>query len=587
MWRIVRKVLRAIDGCGLAARAIVATCALLVAPGAAVHANQGGAQPHSCEFSSWSGRLHDIYHRDTRTRNSIGTSWFADGIEITFDYRYSLLLGEPLRKFVPHVAIPKSISFDTNGSGFSDIKLVYDSSLAGTQVSIKEIEAEGRTYALNVFRVGAEVMQGMTVSQAEMRLVPNDVWSRHYMDWQTFQGIFGLPGRSGWDVEGAPGWANAYSAPGARSGATAERDNKQVWCRIQALKEPLHTIELMDMHVSIEGVIANMRRLSPEFNELMRRRAKKPLVSAITAGIQDAGGSPRARSLMERALKQIGGRLDAEDMAEAVQALERVELAATNERLMDIANRLSAEIPGDSQTSPAFDKTLIRAIHSYAAQLDGATGYREELRRIADRVHRLTLIGRLPPLDVILLVDNSGSMGDVFSALKHEVGALMRDIEVISPSAELGMLAYNSAGYERFDRRPADTGGRERFADYLESLGASAGDAAFGNLLKDFIVKSPFRSQARARIVLVFGDIPDTTPGENAASYTRTLRERYPGTAVVPIWTGTGVPPQSLKDIAAVSGNRVIPFDAGRGKIREVILAGLGLDEYSSADGAQ
>lgn len=538
-----------------------------------------------CKFARWGGTTSGTYFRDSRIRNSIGTGWFPDGIDIDFAYEYRLLMGEPLRKFVPKVAIPKQIVFDTNKSGFADIQLIYDTKLGPQEISLKEYEPQGGIYRRSVFRVGARIMQGMTISQAQMRMSPRDAWSAHYMEWHSFQGIFGVPGKSGWDVEGAPGWANAYSAPGSKTGEKAERDNKQVWCRVQGLNEPLISIELTDMAVSIEGVIANMRKLSPEFNELLRIRAKKPLVSALAAGMQKAGGSERAKALMKRALKQLGGRLDEEERKVAEHALDQADLSTSRQGLVHVANDIAREIPSGFETKPEFDKSLVRRVHAYAQQLDGGNGYRDELHRIAERVHRLTLIGRLPPLDVILLVDNSGSMGKVFSALKREVHALMQDIETISPSAELGMIAYNSRGYERFARRPADAKGRDQFAGYLGGLGTSAGDADFGDLLREFLGKSPFRPDGRARIILVFGDI--STSGESAVSYARQLRERYPGTAVVPIWTGNDAIPQSLHDVAAASGNRVILFDAGHGKIRDVILAGLGLDEYNAAGAAQ
>lgn len=545
------------------------------------------AEPPPCKLQRWAGTTTDTYYRNTRTRNSIGTAWFSRGIEISFAYEYRLLFGEPVRKFVPKVAIPHSIEFDTNASGFSDIRIVYDPKLNPEAYNIQEIEAEGRTYATNVFRVGAKVMQGTTLSGAQMRMVSTDVQARNYLQWHTVQGIFAVPGGSGWDVEGAPGWANAYSASDANSGARAERDNKQAWCRIQASQTPLLTIELDKMEVSVEGVIANLRRLSPEFNELLRRRGKKPLVSAMAAGMQAAGGSERAKALMRRALEQIGGRLDAEDRKEAERTLERAELSNQAQSLVDAANAIARQIPGSAEAKPEFDKSLVRKVHTLARDLDGEAGYREDLHRIAERVHRLTLIGRLPPLDVILLVDNSGSMGKVFTALKNEVGRLMHDIETISPSAELGMIAYNDRRYERFARRPATAEGRQEFASYLSGLGASAGDAAFGDLLREFLTRSPFRADARARIILVFGDIPDETRGEKAAAHARALRERYPGTIVVPIWTGSDAPPQSITEVAAASGNRVIHFDAGRGKIRDVILAGLGLDEYKAAGSGQ
>lgn len=541
----------------------------------------------ACKFAHWGGTTSGTYFRDSRIPNSIGMGWFPQGIHIDFRYDYRLLMGEPLRKFVPKVAIPEQIAFDTNQSGFADIQLIYDANLGPEDISLKEYEPKGGSYRRSTFRVGARIMQGMTISRAQMRMSPRDPWSVHYMEWHSFQGIFGVPGKSGWDVEGAPGWANAYSAPGSKTGEKAERDNKQVWCRVQGLSEPLISIELTDMAVSVEGVIANMRKLSPEFNELMRIRAKKPLVSAIAAGIQKAGESDRAKALMKRALKQLGGRLDEEERKDAEHALDRADLSHGTQDLVDVANDIAREIPSGFETNPEFDRSLVRRVHAYAQQFEGGKGYRDELHRIAERVHRLTLIGRLPSFDVILLVDNSGSMGDVFSALKREVNALMRDIETISPSAELGMIAYNSNGYERFTRRAANAAGRDEFSGYLGGLGASAGDAAFGDLLREFLGNSPFRTDARARIILVFGDIADKTSGESAASHARRLRERYPGTAVIPIWTGKDTIPQSLHDVAAASGNRVIPFDAGHGRIRDVILAGLGLDEYRAAERAK
>jgi hypothetical protein len=511
----------------------------------------------------------------TGVHSSIGTAIFPDGLSIGVDYHYRSLMGEPLRKFIASVGIPKSLHFDIDDNGPSDIAIIYDPELGPGEVSYRRAKSANK---VDVFRAGRGVFEGIQVSQAMIRPIPKRIGLRPLMFAISFPGTFGKPGGTGWDIEGAPGWDKIFGADPNLSGEKAAARNRDTWCQLRE-SSGFHKFEFTDVKVSVETLIARMRKLSPEFGEVVRRR-KGSLLSAILAGVENSGVDTRAKQLVARAVQQVSGRLQPNDREQIESAIQKRAMASRNAEIVGIGGQIVAALPDDPEAKPDFDLKLVRRALAEREALEGASGYGADLHDYATRIHRLTMIGRLPPLDLILLVDRSSSMSDVFEALKREVSALVGDIDTLSPSAHIAMVAYSGSGRRRFDSRRTDDAGLKAFAKYLDGLGTSGGDAAFSNILADYVQVSPFRPQAQARVILIFGDIPDNGSG---ARFAARLDEAFPGTAVIPVWTGDETIPENLEAIARTTGNRVVTFDGNRGNIRSVILNALGLEEFRDA----
>lgn len=511
----------------------------------------------------------------TDVHSSIGGAIFPDGLTIGVDYRYRSLMGEPLRKFIASVGIPRSLHFDVDDNGPSDIAVIYDSKLGPDEVSYRKAAS---AQVVDAFRAGRNIFEGIQVSQATVKPIPRKIGLQSLMFAISFPGTFGKTGGKGWDIEGAPGWDSIFGLDPNLSSEEAATRNRDIWCQLR--DSGFHRFEFTDIKVSVETLIGRMRKLSPEFGEVVRRRSKGSLLSAMLAGVENGSGDTRASQLVARAMQQVGGRLEAGDREQIETAIQKRALARRNADIVGIGGQIVAALPEDPEAKPEFDLNLVRRALAEREALEGASGYGADLHDYATRIHRLTMVGRLPPLDLILLVDRSSSMSDVFDALKKEVGALVGDIDTLSPSAHIAMVAYSDSGRKRFDSRRTDDAGLKAFAEYLDDLSTSGGDAAFSNILADYVQQSPFRPQARARIILIFGDIPDSGDGTGLAAR---LDEAFPGTAVIPVWTGDDVIPENLKAIARISGNNVVTFDGNRGNIRSVILAALGLEEFRDA----
>ncbi len=136
---------------------------------------------------------------------------------------------------------------------------------------------------------------------------------------------------------------------------------------------------------------------------------------------------------------------------------------------------------------------------------------------------------QLPPLDVVIVLDTTGSMSEEIAALKQELGNLAEVLEKLAPSVAIGIIGFNDKGinparytYFRLQKISASDSSLKTLQSALVLITAGGGD---GNNDTDgenlgggfeLALKSPWRTESEIQtIVVVTDDVPH--PGtENA-----------------------------------------------------------------------
>lgn len=551
---------------------VLAGLTVLLSSQAALAVPQWGRQ--ACHLKSFSGQSRsDVLLGPLRS--SLGQVSFPDTLPITIDYRFRSLLGEPVRKFVASVPLPKRLSIHLDRANTSlDLELV--SSLPQGAASI---EHNGQGIRI---LVTPDIMRGLKVSSAAMRISfhPSITEARFTMP---YPGIFGQTGGRGWDVEGSPNWKQAFGKP---TPTAVPQDwqarNRRIWCGSVGVINPLW-IKLTDVFASAEDIIARLRRTSPEFNRLLsdllaapgeRDRQGARLASALLAGVEGTPVSQRRRAeaLAERAASAFG--VTSEDLSPLRRANEVASHMSDLVSLTDLGEDISKQFQ-DSET-PAPLALASQAL-TLRETIDAGDPRGRELKDFATRLHRLTLLGRVEPFELTMLIDQSGSMGDVFEALKDDVRDLVRDLSAISQDVRIGITAYHRDGEARLPAQALDAEGLSGTIDFVNALSAKSGDAVFATYLRVLASAQP---PDRRRIVLIFGDLDDQDgSGLNAV---RAMMTADPRTIVIPVWTTDEAVPQRLAGIASLSRQQVLRFGEGQ-SIGSVILAAVGLEEFRVA----
>ena len=128
---------------------------------------------------------------------------------------------------------------------------------------------------------------------------------------------------------------------------------------------------------------------------------------------------------------------------------------------------------------------------------------------------------QLPNIDVVIVLDTTGSMGDVIDSLKQELGNLASVLGQLAPSAAIGIIGFNDrrqtpAEYVIFPLQEVAAGGGSLRAIIraLQPIVAGAANRSFLNNNPPenlygglrLAVKQPWRSNSEAQVIVVVTD---------------------------------------------------------------------------------
>jgi Mg-chelatase subunit ChlD len=250
-----------------------------------------------------------------------------------------------------------------------------------------------------------------------------------------------------------------------------------------------------------------------------RQRPQRPQV--VTAGMVDdnadfasylqfrqrnVGVAHRERDVTERYLLQVRG-----TMGEAVPDAE-VALRAANGAAM----WARTDAGGRAWVHPlAFDPSG-SSIYEVAVRKNGrqARGF---LRRGQKSALDLTLDARPAPararLDLVFLVDATGSMGDEIGKLKATLHSIAREVAALPsrPDTCFGLVAYRDQGDAFLVRRhdlSNDVAGFQSVLNALQAAGGGDYPEAMNEALHETVHRISWRGDGATRLVVLLADAP-------------------------------------------------------------------------------
>ena len=193
------------------------------------------------------------------------------------------------------------------------------------------------------------------------------------------------------------------------------------------------------------------------------------------------------------------------------------------------------------QPSPASAEALARTQADLAAceaqlagsqaEVEALTAYCRAVEQRAGELQQALTEVRIPPLDIVICLDITGSMSEQIQGLKQEIDDLARVLDRLAPSVGIGVVAYGDRLFDRVTERhaivsTAAMGSLRRFVQTLESKGTTL----FSNPNPDVpeavdralaeAAAMNWRPESERRYIIVIGDAP-AYPEERASAFAR------------------------------------------------------------------
>ena len=107
------------------------------------------------------------------------------------------------------------------------------------------------------------------------------------------------------------------------------------------------------------------------------------------------------------------------------------------------------------------------------AELEALTAYCRAVERRAGELQQALMEVRIPPLDIVICLDVTGSMSEQIHGLKQEIDDLARVLDRLAPSVGIGVVAYGDRLFDRVVEKHAIVrtdamGSLRRFVQTLE-----------------------------------------------------------------------------------------------------------------------
>jgi hypothetical protein len=272
------------------------------------------------------------------------------------------------------------------------------------------------------------------------------------------------------------------------------------------------------------------------------------------------------------------------EMANTRDALAEAEAAVSeSRRLADEAGERRA------QAQARLDRAIAQ---SHAAEEESAAAERAigEAKGRADQVakRKATTAEKLanltiPDLDLVFVIDATGSMRDEIADVQRSLLSIIRVLERLAPTLQMGFVAFKDRGDEyvtnAFSLRAMDAASLEQLQAFVRTLRAKGGGDTpepVGEALASAVGMS-WRSGAMGRI-LVIGDAPaHSYDWERALRSANGFRESAPPGSrdrrVSAIFTGSNAPGRDFYARLAAAGGG--DFITHRGRMIESVLLSI------------
>ena len=193
------------------------------------------------------------------------------------------------------------------------------------------------------------------------------------------------------------------------------------------------------------------------------------------------------------------------------------------------------------QPSPATAEAMARTQADLAAceaqlagsqaEMEALTAYCRAVEQRAGELQQALTEVRIPPLDIVICLDITGSMSEQIQGLKQEIDDLARVLDRLAPSVGIGVVAYGDRLFDRVVEKhaivsTAAMGSLRRFVQTLEPKGTTL----FSNPNPDVpeavdralaeAAAMNWRPESERRYIIVIGDAP-AYPEERASAFAR------------------------------------------------------------------
>ena len=246
------------------------------------------------------------------------------------------------------------------------------------------------------------------------------------------------------------------------------------------------------------------------------------------------------------------------------------------------------------EPSPATAEALARtqaALAACEAQLAGTKAELEALtaycRAVEQKVGALQQAAtevRIPPLDIVICLDVTGSMSDQIQGLKQEIDDLARVLDHLAPSVGIGVVTYGDRLFDRVIEKHAIVrtdamGSLRRFVQALEPKISTL----FRNPNPDFpeavdrglaeAAAMNWRPESERRYIIVVGDAA-AYPEERASAFARAARfAEADGHHVSAVMVARRDAEPFFRQLAAAGRGQFVDDVGGQSMIASVLLA--------------
>ncbi len=243
-----------------------------------------------------------------------------------------------------------------------------------------------------------------------------------------------------------------------------------------------------------------------------------------------------------------------------------------------LAEAAEEPIPAVGTTAP-FEGKFDRRRDGEALRGAGGGALAGSLRRYADQVSKLRDRG----LDLVIVLDSTGSMGDALDQARKEVGEIITLMKALSPGFRLSLVTYRDKGDAYVTRMEPLTTDAYRVVHFLDSIEADGGGdepEAVRQGLAVALRENQFSPKSK-RIALLIGDASPHRADENDLRNLVSEFKRNGGVLHALVSPRSGAGPRGLnsrtmsdfKALTDLTGGSVAPL-AAADAIASTLLAG-------------